>query len=173
MIACKLGPLADCGARELVQVKSEDTVEWAIVGKSAQGFFPLVLLTGEGTPRVINLFPDPGDFARYHVAKYGTRYRFAHDPSGPSQIGEGELFKTAGSLVLTEDGDWHLLVSSEGQSTLKWLDLATGTIMSERGSHKMAFGYWNLYIEGLLEEPSETTLVNNAIPTDACEDGDC
>jgi hypothetical protein len=173
VINCKLGPLAECGARELVQVKSGSTVEWAIVGAQAPGYFPLVLLTGDNAPRVINVASDPGDFARYPVAKYGMSYRLAHDPTGPSQIGDGELFRTAGSLVLTEDGDWHLLVNPEGQSAIRWLHLGTGKIMGERGSHKMAFGYWNLCIEGLLEEPSETTLLNYSASIDVAEDEDC
>jgi hypothetical protein len=37
------GPLAKCEARELVQARMGDAVEWAIVGAKAPGYFPFVV----------------------------------------------------------------------------------------------------------------------------------
>jgi hypothetical protein len=77
MIACALGPLVKCEARELVKVKVDAGTEWAIVGAKDPGYFPLVFLTGEKAPFVLNVLPDPGHFEVYPVAKYGQNYRFA------------------------------------------------------------------------------------------------
>jgi hypothetical protein len=156
MIACTLGPLAACKARELVKVKTGNAIEWAIVGAPAPGLFPLIFLTGENAPFVVNVQQYPGDFERHPVAKYGTNYRFAHDPSGPCQIGDDRL--TAGSLVLTEDGEWHLIVN--GPRDVSWLHLESGNIMGEPGSRRIAFGNWSLCIEGLKHERSETPLLS-------------
>jgi hypothetical protein len=60
-----LGPLVKCEARELVQARMEDAIEWAIVVALAPGYFPLIVLTGSDAPFVFNIKPDPGDFERY------------------------------------------------------------------------------------------------------------
>jgi hypothetical protein len=89
------------------------------------------------------------------VAKYGTKYRFAHDPNGPCQIGDGKLSKAARSLVFTEDGSWHLVVNNKARvGDVRWLQLATGKVLGEPGSHRIAFGKWDLVIEKLKREPS-------------------
>ena len=173
MISCTLGPLAKCSARELIRVKADRTTAWAIVGAQEPRFFPLIFLTGDNAPFVINVVLDPGDFERYPVAKYGTDYRFVHDPTGPSQIGDDELSRTAGSLVLTEDGEWHLLVNDYNRKgAIRWLHLASGKVVGERGSHKIAFADWSLCIKGLTHEPSEATLLSHATWTDAADDDD-
>jgi hypothetical protein len=140
----------------------EDAVEWAMVGALAPGYFPLIVLTGSDAPFVINVMQDPGDFERYPVAKYGKEYRFVHDPNGPCQIGDDKLSKTAGSLVLTEDGDWHLVTNNKDRrGDMRWLRLATGQVPGEPGSKRIAFGKWDLLIEGLKHGPSESTLLSH------------
>jgi hypothetical protein len=162
MIGCTLGPLAQCTVRELIRVKVGNGTEWAIVGAQDPGLFPLVLLTGKSAPFVVNVPPnDPGDFETYPVAKYGLDYRFAHDPNGPSEIGDGPLSKTAGSLVLTEAGDWHLIVNQYRQATVRWFELGSGKIVGDRGIRRIAFSNWDLCFEGLRIEPSETILLSH------------
>jgi len=117
-----LGPLADCQPRELIRMKVEDATEWAIVGAPDPGYFPLIFLTGDKAPFVVNAAPNPSDFAD-RVAKYGTKHRFLHEPGGPCQIGDGKLSKTAGSLVLIEDGHWLLVVNKYREKGVRWLDL--------------------------------------------------
>jgi hypothetical protein len=158
-----LGSLTMCEPRELVKVKVQDATEWAIVGARDPGYFPLIFLTGENAPLVLNIEPISGDFATYRVAKYGKDYRFAHDPNGPSQIGDDSLSKSAGSLVLTEDGDWNLVVNKYRQPGLRWLDLSTGKVLGEAGSHRITFGSWKLFIDGLKPTPSETVLLSHPI----------
>ena len=80
-----LGPLAKCSTRELVKVKVDDATEWAIVGARDPGYSPLIFLTGENAPLVINVEPELSDFSEQPVAKYGTEYRFVHDPNGPAR----------------------------------------------------------------------------------------
>jgi hypothetical protein len=128
-----LAPLAGCEARELVEVKSDRGAEWAIVGKKDPGYHPLIFLTGENAPFVLNTEPDMGYFKDYPVAKYGTNYRFVHNPNGPSQIGADELSKTAGSLVFTQAGDWFLVVSKFRQPGVRWCHLASGAVLGAAG----------------------------------------
>jgi hypothetical protein len=157
-----LGPLAKCEARELVQARMGDAVEWAIVGAKAPGYFPFVVLTGGNSPFVFNLEPDPGDFERYPVAKYGNKYRFVHDPNGPCQIGDDKLSKAAGSLVFTEEGSWHLVVNNKDRrGDMRWLHLATGKVLGEPGSQRVSFGKWDLFIEGLKHGPTESPVLSH------------
>jgi hypothetical protein len=165
MISCTLGPLAQCAPRELVQVKVGDPTEWAIVGAEDPGYFPLIVLSGDGAPFVLNVSPDPGEFETRAVAKYGTNYRFAFDPMGPCQIGDGTLSKTVGSVVLTDDGDWHLIVNNHMQKGVRWFHLESGKITGEPGLQRIAFGSWSLFIEGLKQEPSEFTLLEFPKPS--------
>jgi hypothetical protein len=93
---------------------------------------------------------------------YGTKYRFVHDPNRPCQIGDDKLSKAAGSLVFTEEGSWHLVVNNKDRPIdLKWLHLATGKVLGEPGSHRFAFGKWELCIQGLKHGPSETTVLSH------------
>jgi hypothetical protein len=159
-----LGPLAMCEPRELVKVKVQDATEWAIVGARDPGYFPLIFLTGDNAPFVINVEPNQGDdFETYPVAKYGTKYyRFVHDPNGPSQIGDGDLSKAAGTHLLTENGDWYLVVNQYRKAGLRWFDLASGKVRGEPGSHRIAFGNWKLFVDGLKPTPSETELLSHS-----------
>jgi hypothetical protein len=161
-----LGPFVKCVAGELVQARMNGATQWAIVGARDPGYFPLVVLTGDHVPFVTNVKPDdPGDFERYPVAKYGTyekEYRFVHDPNGPCEIGDDKLSKTAGSLVFTEEGSWHLVVNNKDRrGELKWLHLTTGKVLGERGSHRIAFGKWDLCIQGLKHGPTESTVLSH------------
>jgi hypothetical protein len=156
MIACTLGPLAGCGPRELVKVNVESATDWAIVGVPGPGIFPIVFLTGQDAPCVVNAKSDPVDFETYLAAKYGRDYWLAHDPSGPCQIGDGRLSKIAGTLVLTEKVGWHLLVNdSHHPSRLRWFDLQSGKLTNDLGSNWVAFGNWTLRIR-----PSELVLLS-------------
>jgi hypothetical protein len=137
-----LGPLANCEPRELVKAKVQDATEWAIVGARDPGYFPLILLTGENAPLVYNAGPNPGEFVT--LAKYGTKYRFLHDPNGPCQIGDNGLSKTAGSLVLTENGEWHLIANQYRQSGIRWFNLASGEVLGDPGSRRIAFEKWGV-----------------------------
>jgi hypothetical protein len=158
MIGCTLGPLAKCGPRELIKVKVEDRTEWAIVGAKDPGYFPIIVLTGQSAPFVINVLPIRGDFETYPVAKYGTKYRLAHDPSGQSRIGNSP--GAAGSLVLAGEDDWYLIVNKFRESGVRWFHLASGKVLGEPGSHRMTFDNWHLCIDGLKAEPSETILIS-------------
>jgi hypothetical protein len=156
-----LEPLAKCSARELVKVKADDRTEWAIVGARDPGYSPLIFLTGENAPFVVDAEPERSDFSEHPVAKYGTEYRFVHDPNGPCQIGNDTLSKTVGSLVLTQDGDWHLVVNKYGERGVRWFELASGKVRGEPGSHRIAFGKWDLCVQGLRHEPREITLLSH------------
>jgi hypothetical protein len=155
-----LGPLAECEACELVKVKVEGGTEWAIVGARDPGYRPLIFLTGKNAPFAMNIDPVPGNLETYPAAKYGTNYRFVHDPHGPCEIGGDDLSKAAGSLVLTDKGDWHLVVNKYNQAGLRWFDLKSGNELGDTGSHSIAFANWNLLIEGLKPALSEITLLS-------------
>ena len=158
-----LRQLGDCEARELIKAKVENATEWAIVGLRRPDYSPLIFLTGDNAPLVYNTAPDPGDFATYPVAKYETKYRFLPDPNGACQIGNSELSRAAGSLVLTQDGDWYLVANQYRQRGVRWFHLKTGEVLGEAGSHRIAFGEWDLLIEAeeLKHKPSESALLNH------------
>jgi hypothetical protein len=63
----------------------------------------------------------------------------------------------AGALVFIE-GDGCYLAVKDG-SIVKWLHLATGKVVADRAQQRIAFGKWDLCIEGLKHTPSETTIL--------------
>lgn len=149
-----LGSLASCKPGELVKVKANDRTEWAIVAAQARGneYPPLIFLTGANAPLLRNIdSKDPSDFKT--VAKFGTKRRVELDLNGQCQIGNDKLSKTAGSLVITEDGNWRLVVNKYQQAALRWFDLRSGGELGDTEVARIAFGKWTLFLEGGEREP--------------------
>jgi hypothetical protein len=134
--------LSECKPLELVRVKINAQALFAIVGaKRGQRYQPLVVLSTMDTPRVINLIPDghiDGDFDTYQVFAYGD-YAVEPDHSQKCEVGEGDLFRAAGVVLLTEH-DRLLTARMEGR--IGYLSLTTGVLQSEPGAGRAAFANW-------------------------------
>jgi hypothetical protein len=93
------------------------------------------------TPWVINLMPEgriDGDFDAYQVLAYGD-YAVEPDHSQKCEVGEGDLFRTAGIVLVTEE-DRLLTARMEGR--IGYLSLMTGVLQSEPGGGRAAFANW-------------------------------
>jgi|SRR5712671_1465220 len=143
----EFGFLDKCEAGQLVRVKIGSIGEWAIVGARDRPIFPLVVLTGADSPYCINLYQNghiDGDFDTYAVLKCGTDYEIVPDHAGPCEIGVGQMFKRAGSLVLA-DTDRYLVVGQRGQQPTRYFDIATGKLRGEPGGNTAWYAGWTLW----------------------------
>jgi hypothetical protein len=136
--------LAECKPLELVRVKINSEARFAIVGaKGGVSYQPLVVLSSQDAPWVINLMPHgriDGDFDAYQVLAYGE-YALEPDHFLRCEVGEGPLIKTPGSILLTED---DRLLAVRIDKRVGYLSLKTGALHGEPGGGRAAFSAWYL-----------------------------
>jgi hypothetical protein len=46
---------------------------------------------------------------------------------------------------------------------MRWVHLASGKVLGELGSRKIAFGKWDFLIEGMKHAPSESVLLRHPL----------
>jgi hypothetical protein len=140
--------LSDCKPLELVRVKINAQALFAIVGaQSGRSYQPLIVLSTIETPWAINLMPQgsiDGDFDAYHVLAYGD-YSVEPDHSWRCEIGEGQLFKSPGVVVLTEE---EKLLTARVDARIGYLSLTTGKLQSEPDGGRAAFPKWYVHRPG-------------------------
>ncbi|MBN8956876.1 MAG: hypothetical protein J0H17_09920 [Rhizobiales bacterium] len=144
----KLGMLQECASGELVKVRINESVEWALVGGRGQGVSWLVVLSGPKAFTAINMAPQghiDGDFERYPVIRFGEAYTFAPNQRAACQIANGDLFSKPGSLVVSEKGSCLVVRSENNKSMMRYVDLAFGVVGGEPGGQRAAFAAWTLY----------------------------
>ena len=97
----------NCKPGDLVRVKIEEVVEFAILGANeGHSLRALVVLKDNEAPFAINLLETgrvEGDFETYAALVYG-KCEILPDHSDRCEIGTGRLFTKVGALVLAEDG---------------------------------------------------------------------
>ena len=158
----EFGYLEACEPRELVRVKIEQNGEWAIVGIRSNNYFPIIVLSGQAAPYIINVIHDgfiDGDFGRYPVLKYGQDYRVVPNHQGRCELGDGTLFKKKGALVLTKAGI-YLAAGVNKQSGVRYLDLQNGNLQGEPGGERAAFEGWTLLVDSLAQSGPSYVLVS-------------
>jgi hypothetical protein len=158
MINCQIGPLVTCEPRELLKVRVAESTQWAIVGVQSRGYFPLILLTGENPVTVVNVAPDPGDFERFPVVKFGREYRLLPEVNGKCEIGDTPLSKSPGSIVFAQK-QWYLVVQKYQEQGMRWVNVQSGDVQGEPGSDRIAFASWTLWLDGFGAKVSETAVV--------------
>jgi hypothetical protein len=152
-----IGGLPQCHALELIRVLGIDakTVEWAIVGKKAPGYFPVVYLTGENAPFVLDATNAPFVNGR-PVVKYGKAYRLEGDHRKGVEIAEPK--KQAGRMLLAGE-DWYLVVNKFNEEGQRWFHVKSGEVKGEPGDHHAEFEGWTLRVEGVGGRDTEGLLL--------------
>jgi hypothetical protein len=148
--------LPTCGARELVRVVGVDdrSTEWAIVGKGSRDYFPLIYLTGQNAPFVLNAMIAPFLQER-PIVKYGTAWRLMADHTKTCSI--ATMSKEAGTMLLAGE-DWYLVTNKYNERGQRWFHVATGEVQGEPGNHQAEFSGWKLLIDGLKEKETEIAI---------------
>jgi len=54
------------------------------------------------------------------------------------------------------------VVNKYNEEGVRWFELKNGKVFGDTGSHRIAFGKWNLLIEGLEPAPSEAVFLSYA-----------
>jgi hypothetical protein len=70
-------------------------------------------------------------------------------------------FQACGRPLFLDGRDSYVVNNKDRVGDVRWLHLATGKVLGEPGSRRIAFGKWDLCIQGLKHGPSETTLLSH------------
>ena len=156
--------LKDCKPCELLRVKINDVAEFAILGaREGHAAQWLVVLKRNEPPFAINLVGESGridgDFDTYAALRYG-KFEIFPEHTDRSEIGEGELFKKSGSLILSDDTKF-LVVKGVSGGTVRYFDLAEGKLRGEPSGSRAAFKAWSLWYEGDRPAPTSTRLIDS------------
>jgi hypothetical protein len=152
--------IRDCQVGDLLRVKLNDTVEYAILGLAAhRNLQPLIALTIDSPPFSINLLEQgriDGDFDTYAALRYG-KWDITPHHQMPCQIGSGSLFNRPGVYVLV--GTEPMLTVNVGP-TVQYFGLTDFKLYGARGGQKAAFEMWSMWHDAL--EPHQHSIVYNA-----------
>jgi hypothetical protein len=121
--------LAECNPGEMVRAKTEAGVQWMIVGKRTNFFLPMLFLSGDGVPTTKSVLNNSSDFydrafETYRVMNFGADYKVVPSLADESEVGEGPLFTSPGTLIILDDRLWSALATTRG----------SGFIISARGT---------------------------------------
>jgi hypothetical protein len=153
--------LRNCKPCELLRVKIEDAAEFAILGAiEGRNLQVLVVLKEREPPFAISVMEAgyiDGDFDTYAALRYG-KYDIVPEHMDRCEIGVGPLFTKPGSLVLS-DGSKSLVIWTRRGTTIRYFDLASGTLHGEPSGSRAAFKSWSLWHDGLAPSPASMRLI--------------
>ncbi len=157
--------LEDCQPCELVRLNLGDQTQWALTGQPGNGLFPVIVLTGDDSPRCINAATDAGGnlkihFIRVPTLSYDRAYSLLPDLAGPCDVHDGPLFSANGALIITGpvtagsvgpiliEGATFLRVKFSGGRGYVHFDLTSGRFSGapEGNQSRAAFGNWTLLL---------------------------
>jgi hypothetical protein len=152
--------IKDCKAGDLLRVKINDAVEYAILGLGTQrNFQPLIVLPMYSPPSTINLLEQghiDGDFDAYAALQYG-KWEITPDHRAPCQIGYGSLFNKPGVYVLVGFEPMLTVMSDQG---VRYFGLTDFKLHGTPGEQKAAFETWSIWHDSLVSH--EHNIVYNA-----------
>jgi hypothetical protein len=152
------GLLQDCENRELVRLKHNGVTKWAIVSKMQKDASNLriAILPGDKAPYLAIAADDMGiptsDF-RSPVLRYGTDYTITPDHAGPCDVGEGQIFGSKGSYILTDTETLLRLDDPTPKDRVAFLNVGTGALAREPKRGRAAFQKWTLWHDSPEDDP--------------------
>jgi hypothetical protein len=141
----ELKMLAQCDPADLVRINLSHATEWAIVGARSQIEFPLVVVTGNDAPRVVQMLGDLGlqsAFDTAPVLSYGKTYILHELRDAPCDVHGGPIFEQNGALIFTNQGRFLRCMDRDKP---RFLCLKTGVVGTEPHGHKAAFAEWGVW----------------------------
>ena len=155
--------LERCMAPRLIRMSIEGVARFVLLGRQANAFIPAYVLF-EDRCELFNLSGEVGLLSQYDgaaVLDFGSDFTIRPSYSAFCEIDKGDLFRTAGAIVRTEDADF-LVATANWRRDPVYCNIKTGDHKGEPGGARVAFAYWTMFTADDEKSPIVQVNVQNS-----------